>query len=47
MISYMFLKVFGDSPRRAQGEFNDLEVNFYFSMGSKSNDFLLVFKGFW
>ena len=46
MISYRFLNVFGDSPPRRQGEFDDLELKFYLSMGSESYDFLQVLKIF-
>ena len=46
MISHKFLKVFGDSSPRIHGELSDLELKFYPSMGSKSDDFLTVFKGF-
>ena len=46
MISYRFSMDFADSPPRRQGELDDLELKFYLSMGSKSNDFLQVFNGF-
>ena len=45
-ISYRFSMVFGVSPRRTQGELDDLELKFYLSMGSKSHDFLKGFKSF-
>ena len=46
MISYRFLKVFSDSSARRKFKLADLELKFYLSMGSKSNDFTEVFNRF-
>ena len=40
MISYRILKVFGGLLAAETGRIDDLELKFYLSMGSKSNDFL-------